>query len=309
MLKLKFFLLFLSFAQLAIARQFTSDSKTLVLATYQYADNPRVENLKPLAERLKNSTGLEVLVKSYPTVFALIEAMQKKAVDVALISTFGYFLMEGSIGTSHMRPVATFKMATGAINSYKTAFVVPAGETSLNFNQISETASNLRMAFVAKGSTSGNLVPRLLFSGIGIQDAEKQFKTVEYAGTHRAAIEQVASGNADLAAMGSVSFEEYQKKSGNESKVRLLQMSDEIPLGPVVVSEALSLSTIDAIETELIHLHLKSPAAFLSVRNAWSEAMQSTQFVLIKSHFYDDFKAKIGSASDFLRVLRQFVGG
>jgi ABC-type phosphate/phosphonate transport system substrate-binding protein len=99
-----------------------ASAQTLRIAVYQYADNPRIKNLQPLADHLQQQAGINASVKSYPTVHALIKGMQENEVDVAFISTFGYLLLKGSDKKHPMLPVAAL-VAPGAKDNYKTAIV------------------------------------------------------------------------------------------------------------------------------------------------------------------------------------------
>src|SRR5687767_11099560 len=76
-----------------------SFAQTLRIAVYQYADNPRIKNLEPLAVHLQKQLGIQTAVKSYPNVHALIKGMQENEVDLAFISTFGYLLLQA--GSDH----------------------------------------------------------------------------------------------------------------------------------------------------------------------------------------------------------------
>ena len=66
----------------------------LILATYSYSNNDRIANIFPLAEALSKSIDLPIEVKSYADVNSLIEAILIKDVDIALINTHGFLILE-----------------------------------------------------------------------------------------------------------------------------------------------------------------------------------------------------------------------
>ena len=101
-------------------------AQTLRLAVYQYADNPRINNLQPLAEHLQRQLQIETSVRSYPTVHALIKALQQNEVDLAFISTFGYLLLQANNTVHPMLPVAALT-APFAKDNYKCALVGTRG--------------------------------------------------------------------------------------------------------------------------------------------------------------------------------------
>ncbi len=155
--------------------------ESVKLATYTYSTNNRIENLKALSQNLEKILNRPVEVISYPDVASFIKGIKSNEVDIALINTLGYLLL--SQDNKHMQPIATLKVKRNAIDNYKT--VLLTNTDSINdFNELKNKANDLTMMFVSKGSTSGNLVPRLLLSSIGIKSPENQFKNVTYGGNH-----------------------------------------------------------------------------------------------------------------------------
>ncbi|MFA4868242.1 MAG: phosphate/phosphite/phosphonate ABC transporter substrate-binding protein [Pedobacter sp.] len=282
-------------------------SKTIVIATYQYSDNDRLKNIQPLAANLEKKTGYKVVSKSYPTVFSLITALNENKVDLALISTFGYMLFDASNEVSTMEAVAALEVKTGEKDNYKTAFVVPWNSKITSFEAIKGEAKNMRLALVAEGSTSGNLVPRLILTGAGIINAETQFQSVNYVKTHQQTIQTVASGQADLAAMGSVDYFSFIANKENDKKVRLIKMSPEIPLGPVLLNKQLPQRLKTEIVTILLKLHDQNPAVLSSVKSGWSEARDAERFIAIDSGYYQPFKSGLGSPDELSRIIKQFT--
>src|SRR5690606_6817127 len=96
-------------------------AQTLRIATYQYADNNRIKNIQPFADRLKTKHGMDTEVKSYPTIHDMIEGIQNDEVDIAFINTFGYFLLETSEKSYPMIPGYTLAVKSDAVDNYKTA--------------------------------------------------------------------------------------------------------------------------------------------------------------------------------------------
>jgi len=279
-------------------------AQELRLAVYQYADNPRIKNLQPLADHLTKQLGIATSVKSYPTVHLLIKAMQQNEVDVAFISTFGYLLLEADKQHHNMQPVAAL-VAPHAKDNYKTAFVNRKESGAQKFNDLKQYASETRMVFVASGSTSGNLVPRLLLNGIGIKEPEKEFHTVKYSGTHKKAIELVLHDSADVAAMGSTEWDRLDSVS--KSKLNLLYLSSEIPLGPVLVHKKVNAKVRQQIVTELLRLHQSNVQALHALKEAWSEAKQATHFITIKRNYYTPYLKQFGNLKQTQKIIKQFV--
>ena len=279
-------------------------AQTLRMAVYQYSDNPRIKNLQPLADHLQQQLGIPTAVKSYPTVHALIKGMQAEEVDIAFISTFGYLLLKAASQQHPMIPVVALT-APNAKDNYKTAVVAIKKSTIATMNDLKQQGKKVRMAFVATGSTSGNLVPRLLLNRVGITDADIHFANVKYAGTHAKAIEWLLSDSADVAAMGSTEWDKLD--STTRSRLRLLQLSSEIPLGPVLLNRALDKSVAAKITGALVKLHLSNSVALEAIKAAWSEAKQATHFIRIDENHYTPYLKQFGNPQEVEKITRKFI--
>ena len=278
------------------------NAQTLRLAVYQYADNPRIKNLQPLADHLQHQLQVKTLVTSYPTVHSLIKAMQQNEVDLAFLSTFGYLLLNASSTEHSMLPVAAL-VAPNAKDNYKTAIVAKAGNGINNLSDLKQSGANKRFAFVATGSTSGNLVPRLLLNGIGI-DADKHF-SVQYADTHANALELLLHDSADIAAMGSTEWDKLD--SVKKYSLRLLLLSTEIPLGPVLLNKAVDLQLQKQITQALLVLHQTDVSSLEAIKAAWSEAKQATHFISIKEDYYLPYLNQFGNEKEVESIIRKFI--
>ena len=279
-------------------------SQSLRLGVYQYADNPRIKNLQPLADHLQQQLGITASIKSYPDVPAFIEAIQKGEVDVAFINTFGYLLLEASSKRYPMQPKVALTVPH-AEDNYKTTFVARAQSPLQRFSDVAALGSQTRLGLVAVGSTSGNLVPRLALTRQGVVNAEQHFQSVTYTGTHANAIQALLNNEVDIAAMGS---SEYTKlDSVTKEQLRPLWISTEIPLGPVLFHKKLSKPLQQQLEQAFVTIHEKSPEVLESIKAAWSEAKQATHFNPITKDNYAPFLIQFGSYKSIQTILVQFA--
>lgn len=283
-------------------------AQPLRIATYQYADNNRIANIQPFANELKSKYGIDAEVKSYPTVHAFIEAIRRDEVDIALINTFGYFLLQASGKSYPMQPLLALEVSETAKDNYKTAFLVNPNSPIHTLDDIKKAAGKTRLALVAKGSTSGNLVPRLALSYAGVPDAEASFAELSYAGTHATAIDAILNNKADLATMGLTEYQRYLAKDpSNAARLRLVWSSPEIPLGPVLFNKKLSGEKLQQLQKAFTALHVQNPAVLASIKAGWSEAKQATRYIIITDSFYDPFRKVLGNKEDLQRILKQFA--
>ncbi|HAS39022.1 MAG TPA: hypothetical protein DCS93_01020 [Microscillaceae bacterium] len=297
-------LIFLSVLLSLLSLGCKPDKKPIVLATYTYATNNRIANLKPLAQNLEKRLQRNVETKSYPDVESFVKGIKSDKVDIALINTLGYLILAPD--NQHMLPVANLHVKKDAVDNYKTVFLT-SNDSLRNYSAIPNKADQLTMMFVKTGSTSGNLIPRLFLSSINITSPESQFKEVKYGGNHTSTLERLVNGEADLGALGSNEYyKQIKADSTLKNKVKLLWVSDEIPLGPVLVNKKMSSEEKETISQLLLSLHTKNVEAFEAIKAGWSEAKQADKFQRISDKYYDSFREVNGSKTrlnDILKML------
>ncbi|MEO9964496.1 MAG: PhnD/SsuA/transferrin family substrate-binding protein [Reichenbachiella sp.] len=282
----------------------SNQKEPLQLATYTYATNDRIAHLEPLAEELKKSLDRPVEITSYPDVEAFVAGIKANKIDVALINTLGYLIL--SLDNEHMLPVATLKVKTDALDNYKTVLLSNKQISSTDF--VKANSDSLSFMFVAPGSTSGHLIPRLYLSALGLHQPEDQFKSVTYGGNHTSTLERLLAGESDLCAIGSNEyFKQIKADSLLLTKTNLLWISDEIPLGPVLLNKRMSDSEKEKITTLLLDLHQVNAEALSSIKDGWSEAKQAEKFYAITDDYYDDFRSLNGQNTRLSEILNLFT--
>ncbi len=278
--------------------------KPLRLATYTYATNDRMANLEPLAAMLEARLERPVAIKSYPDVASFISGIRSNEVDIALINTLGYLLL--SLDNDHMEPVATLHVKDDAKDNYKTVLLTNQ-EGIRNLDDLRQYQSELAVQFVAEGSTSGNLVPRLLLSSMGIKSPDTQFRSVTYGGNHTSTFERLVSGESQVCAIGSNEyFQQITTDPSLLSSIDLLWISDEIPLGPVLLNKALIAQDQELITNLLLQLHVDRKDVLESIKDGWSEAKQAHRYYAITDDYYDDFRKVNGNSTDLADILQLF---
>lgn len=285
----------------------SAKAQRLVMATYQYADNNRIANIQPLADHIAAKTGQTVEVKSYPTVHLFMEAIQNNEVDIALINSFGYFMLEASPKKYAMKPYAVLRINEHAKDNYKTAILIDARFKPDTLKDIRYLAPKLRLMLVSPGSTSGNLVPRLAFNSVGLSNPETDFQQVSYGKNHKAAIDSVIQGKADIAAVGSTEYFNLLKDSSRAKHVKLLWLSLEIPLGPLLINERVPVLLRQSIIAVLLELHKDNLPALEAVKKGWSEAAHADQFIRLPRNYYKPFQKQTGDKKTMAKIIKQFA--
>ncbi|MBS9462161.1 phosphate/phosphite/phosphonate ABC transporter substrate-binding protein [Flagellimonas sp. 389] len=282
----------------------TDNDEPLRLATYTYSTNNRINNLTPLSKELEKVLKRPVHIQSYPDVASFIDGIKSNEVDIGLINTLGYLLL--SLDNTTMEPIATLKVKDEAIDNYKTVLLAK-NDIIEDLDALKANANKLTMMFVAEGSTSGNLVPRLFLSSLGITSPENQFKAVTYGGDHTATFKKLIEGETDICAIGS---NEYFKQTHADSTLlnshKLMWTSEEIPLGPVLLNNSFTDLEKETITNLFLNLDVNNSAVLEAIKEGWSEAKQAEKFHSILGSYYDDFRMINGNKTELNDILELF---
>jgi phosphate/phosphite/phosphonate ABC transporter binding protein len=278
------------------------NSKALVVATYQYGDNPRLKNIEPFSIQLGEAAGIKTTVKSYPSVQLLMLAMTKGEVDVAFMNTFGYLMLREQ--TNAFEISAALHLPDSAESVYKSVIVTPKENRVKSLQEAVARASDYVLILVSSASTSGNLVPRLKLASMMEDDPELFFLELQYAERHDLALQNMLTQKFALTACGS---EEYYKLGADTVKVNKLWESQPIPLGPVVCKKDLPENFKKILKTTLLELHEQNPEALEAVKAGWTEAKPADKFVVVDDTYYESLINLAGNKDRAMRIIRKFA--
>jgi phosphonate transport system substrate-binding protein len=284
------------------AQNSLSNSKTLVVATYQYGDNPRIKNIEPFSIHFGEVADVKTVVKSYPTVHLLLQAMNKGDVDVAFMNTFGYLMLREQTSTYEIS--AAMHLPDEAASVYKSVIATQKGNQLRSLQDAIDRAGDNVFIFVSPGSTSGNLVPRLKLASIMKDDPEPFFLEVQYAQRHDVAVQNMMQEKFSLAAFGS---EEYYKLGADTVKVLKLWESPPIPLGPVVIKKNLPDNLKNDLKKALLNLHDQNPEALESVKAGWTEAKPADRYMVVDDTYYESLISLAGNRERAMKIIRKFA--
>ncbi len=278
---------------------------TLVVATYAYPSVDRAGAIGPLAEVLRARLGRPIRVLVVPDPVALVTTVREARADVAVTNTFGYLLL-ASEAPVIARAIATFRVPSDVRTQYGTVLVTRAALVPelRTVASVARHIADLRVGLVGPGSTTGNLVPRLILASHGVADLDARARTVAYAGTHAAAFALLRDRNVDVAAMAAEEFDRQLAAlpAVDRARYRVVWQSPDILLGPVVVRAGLPAPIQRAIADAVIGLEQHAPAAFAALRDGWTEARRADGLVSATDATYDPVRRLFGQR-DALRTL------
>lgn len=300
--RIHFFVGFILVPFFLMAQNSLSNTQTLVVATYQYGDNPRLQNIEPFATHFGTLADVKTIVKSYPTVHLLLQAMNKGEVDVAFMNTFGYLMLREQ--NSLFEISAALHLPDDAVSVYKSVIVSPRknGVNSLEAG-VAQASDNI-LILVSPGSTSGNLVPRLKLASLMEDDPEMFFLELQYAERHDLALQNMLKEGFALAAFGS---EEYYKLGADTVNITKLWESPPIPLGPVVCKKELPENLKISLKKALLELQEQNPEALESVKAGWTEAKPADRYWVVDNTYYEGLINLAGNRERAMKIIRKFT--
>lgn len=263
--RLALFLLFAVFALPAWSQRV--DDGPLVVATYAYPQRDRVAAISPLADYLAGRSGRPVDVLLLPSPSALVEAMRKGDVDVAVPNLHGY--LQARQWRERIEPLPVPDVPQAQAARYR-AVLVARGPASVE--ELKRAAGRLRLVLVGEDSASGGFVPVRYLREQGMAP-ETAFAGVAYAGSHAAALQAVAEGRADVAALAADVFD-----AAPPAAVAVLWRSAPIPPGPLLCRTTAAVACAD-IRGWLLEAHLRAPDVMAALRAGWPEFGDAMRFV------------------------------
>jgi phosphonate transport system substrate-binding protein len=235
---------------------------------------------KPVIDYLAEMTGKKIefyMPTSYATV---VEAMIGKWVDVAVHGPYSYVIANSK--DPDIQVFATYAKKPGYIQEegpgYKAALVTKKGS---KFTSI-ETLKGATIGLTDPASTSGNLVPRVVFTKEINMPLEKYFSKVIYTGGHDLSTMAVYEGKVDAAFVATHRFDNViERGMVKKEDFNYLWFSPAIPQDPFTYRGSLCPELKKNIQETFLTLH-EQPAAAAFLKN-----VKSNKFVKMTSADYD----------------------
>jgi len=183
------------------------------------------ENFGPLTDYLTKQLGIKVEMKLAGDYTGIITGMQHKHIDVAYLGPKSY--VEAAKRANAEALVVEVDGESG-LPGYRGTIITKKGSGLKSIKDI----KGKTWAFTSSQSTSGTLVPTVMFSKAGIKPTE-YFSKVVYSGGHEASILSVKNGRIDAASTNNLDFSRGLGKHWNKDQFNVIWTSDLIPGAPV----------------------------------------------------------------------------
>ncbi|CAB1078589.1 Phosphonate ABC transporter phosphate-binding periplasmic component (TC 3.A.1.9.1) [Olavius algarvensis Delta 1 endosymbiont] len=189
-----------------------------------------IADSQPFIKALEKSIGLPIKPYVALDYSAVIEALKSNQLEIAFLGPASYVLAKDKVGCE-IDAVARGVMQKTGKSSYQMYLITQPESPIYDLRDL----DGKTFAFVDPASTSGNFMPRYVFSRNNI-NPEKFFKSIYYSGTHQASLIAVKEGKVDAGCIASEVYDlAIERGQMKESDVRVFYRSQPIPGSPFVV--------------------------------------------------------------------------
>jgi phosphonate transport system substrate-binding protein len=237
---------------------------------------------KPLAKEIKKQTGLKVTLVKSSTYEALVSNMLTGKIHIARMGPNSFIAAKNLDNDDRIKAFAThIKRGYYYRNDSKVYHSFLIVNASSDFKNL-KSLKNSRLLLTDPGSTSGALVPRMLFSKAVKQDLDSYFGSINYTSAHDISIKAIANRQADAAFVSENQMDNlYQRGKLNPDNFRILWRSQGIPQDVFVYDANLCKAHIEGIKRAFYNLH-KHKAG-----KSMLEALGSIKFISATKEDYE----------------------
>ena len=239
---------------------------------------------KPVTDRMAELTGKKIQFFMPTSYASVVEGMLSGFVHVGVLGPYTYVIANSK--DPNIEVFATYAKRPGHLQEegpgYRGVLVTKKGS---KFTTI-ESLKGAVLGLTDPGSTSGNLMPRVVFSKIIGMSLDDYFSKVVYTGSHELSTVAVDQGKVDAAFVATHRFDNVIDKGEVElDDFNVLWKSDPIPQDPFVYLNTLCDDIKKNIEDTFLGLD-DQPGAKKFLDN-----VKSNKFVRMTSSDYDIIRA------------------
>ena len=201
---------------------------------------------KPLLKYISGKIDVPVRMKIYESYFKVIEALRDGSVDMAFVGSLNYVIANSLAKTE----VLARPEWVGGGSTYSGLIFTRKG-SSLTTDP--STWKGKKMALVHEFTTAGDLFQRYYMAERGFLKPEKLLKTMDYEGSHDAAIMMVLKGEADIGGAKDLVFKRLARENREiRENMVILAESDRVPSNGLVVSSVIDEETKKKLKDVLL---------------------------------------------------------
>jgi len=202
---------------------------------------------KPIAAELEKDLGVKVEIFTASDYNGIITAMANKHIDLAYYGPKSYVEAAEKANAEAI----VMELNKDGQPGYTGIIITKKGSGITDMDK----AKGKTFAFTDPNSTSGYLVPNVIFARDMKIDPEKYFQEVRFSGSHGASILAVKNGSIQVAATNNIDMDRMiEKGAASLDDFNIIKRSDMIPGAPIAVRKDLPESLKVAIAGSLLKI-------------------------------------------------------
>lgn len=225
-------------------QSWAQNKETLLRFGHISVEDPAVQlkKYKPLLDILSKETGNEVILVQTSCYSKMNRAFLDREIDIGILNAFSYIQIAAQAG---LIPLA--RRVIGNRGTYQSYIIVRREGNIFDYSDIKDKI----FAFSDPNSTTGYLLPKIMLKNNGIYP-ETDLKEILFIGKHDSTIYAVLNWTASAGAVASYIYDSTDIKI--KEKIRILDKSDPVPLGPMVIRKDLGKELENKIKKIILSL-------------------------------------------------------
>ena len=206
----------------------------------------QISELTPLIQLLEEKLGRPVKIIRPQSYHAVIEGILSETIDLAILGPASY--AKARARDSRVDAFASFSREKGTITPQGSYYYSVLFTLKDRGFQSAQDLEGKKIALTDPESTSGSIIPNLIFSDDLCRSLKDFFGTIIYTGSHDRSIKAVIEGHVDAAFVASARIDEsVQKGELTPGQISVLWRSQPIHYDPFVFSGGVGSSLRDQI--------------------------------------------------------------
>ncbi len=234
------------------------------------------EAAQRLGEALEQQLNRPVRVVVPLDYSASVQALVSGQADAAYVSALPFLLARRDGGAELLLAEQRVDTRGTARTDYDSIFVVRTDSPLRSVEDLKSQAPSLHMVFTSPTSTSGYVFPYQRLIKLGVlarkQDPRTGFRQVSFGGSYTQALQEVAEGRADIAAVSDYTMEgphaDIYLPATQRAGLRVLGRTPGVPTHLVAVRKGLDEPTRAGVRRALLQLSRTQPKLLVDVYGA-----------------------------------------
>ena len=204
----------------------------------------------PLIKTIEKITGFTINFTEAPSYGDAIKQLVKGTSHIAWLGQSAFLEAKKMVALDPLAVAATDEKDESV---YRTLFITRKDSEITSLAEI----KGKHLLLTAKGSTSGDLIPRHILTQIGLNpEISNNFSHVTYAGSQEDAAQKILEAKGDVAALSEINLKGlFESEKLSDENIKIIYKSKPIPGAPFVCLKSLPSEIKEKLKTAFLEAH------------------------------------------------------